>query len=59
MQNSALIIIDIQAGIKRMFKNSQPHSWNEMLSNNKKLMEKFESEGQSVYLFSQRYYQDS
>jgi nicotinamidase-related amidase len=50
MEKSALIVIDMQAIIMKLFKNPQPYSFEQVVENNNRLIEKFKQDGQPVYL---------
>lgn len=50
MQKSALIIIDLQAFIKKLAKNAVPYSWDKIIENNRALIAAFDQKNQPVYL---------
>jgi len=52
LANSALIIIDLQAGIKKIAGSAQPYSFDEVVENNKKLMEIFGQADAPIYIVS-------
>ncbi|MFV0558978.1 MAG: isochorismatase family cysteine hydrolase [Enterococcus sp.] len=52
MKHSALVIIDLQRGIKGLFKKVQPYTWEQVLTNNEQLIQKFISHGAPIYLVS-------
>ena len=52
LKNSALIVIDLQAGIKRIAAQAYPLSFDEVVKNNRKLIEVFAKENAPVYLVS-------
>ena len=50
MQNSALIIIDLQAFIKKLAKKAEPYGWDKIIENNRALIAAFDQANQPVYL---------
>jgi len=42
MQNSALIIIDLQAFIKKLAKKAEPYGWDKIIENNRALIAAFD-----------------
>ena len=48
-ENTALIMIDLQAFTKRLAKNVAPHSFDEVIENNKKLITAFEVANRPIY----------
>jgi len=52
LTNSALIIIDLQAGIRKIAGKAQPYSFEEVAENNKILMEIFSAADAPIYLVS-------
>lgn len=50
MQKSALIIIDLQAFIKRLVKKCEPYGWETIIQNNRELIAHFDEQNLPVYL---------
>ncbi|TRW77099.1 cysteine hydrolase family protein [Lactococcus lactis] len=50
MQKSALIIIDLQAFIKKLAKDAVPYGWDKIIENNRALISAFDQKNQPVYI---------
>lgn len=49
MEKTALLIIDVQAGIRALFKDAQPNSWETVIANNRALLDAFAAGNLPVY----------
>ena len=52
MQDSALLIIDLQTPIKRLVKKAPPYGWDKIIENNKKLIHYFSAQNLPIYLIA-------
>lgn len=50
MESAALIIIDLQAFIKKMTKNAEPYGWSKIIENNRVLIRYFDAQNLPVYV---------
>lgn len=50
MEKSALIIIDLQAAIKKLVKSAQPNSWDTIIAKNRALIGAFDAADMPVYI---------